>query len=84
MDDKDKGNEPAFPSQVWIADDDTNQPVPDGWSNGMSLRDYFAGQVVAGFSTATAAHGQTPSYAQVAKFAYGIADAMLAERRKGK
>ena len=46
---------------------------------GMSLRDYFAGQALAGMQT----DGFTiPLMPSIAKRAYVIADAMLAERQK--
>ena len=56
-------------------------PVPDGrsWgvspSIGMSLRDYFAGQVVAG-----CLYGDNAP--AMASWAYVVADAMIAARKK--
>lgn len=56
-------------------------------SKGMYLRDYFAGQVLAGQWTlreSEAAHIQQPTAKDMAESAYRIADAMLAAReRKG-
>jgi hypothetical protein len=49
----------------------------DGYEDGMTLRDYFAGQVLAGL---TANHTLDLSYRHMAERAYYIADAMLAER----
>lgn len=58
----------------------------DDWNNGyegMHLRDWFAGQALAGWlasfpsDTAVKAEG-------VARFSYQIADAMLAERAKAE
>ncbi|MCP5004536.1 MAG: hypothetical protein GY941_11455 [Planctomycetes bacterium] len=49
------------------------------YQKGMSLRDYFAGQALAGFR-AHPANPDTPK--TVAMFCYGIADAMLAEKDK--
>lgn len=46
---------------------------------GMSLRDYFAGQALAGMQTDGFT---TPLMPSIAKRAYVIADAMLAERQK--
>jgi hypothetical protein len=46
---------------------------------GMSLRDWFAGQALTGFAANTVDDKYT---AQLAKSAYAIADAMLAERAK--
>lgn len=49
---------------------------------GMSLRDYFAGQVLSN-STSGALIGFTPDDCRAwASRAYGVADAMLAERTK--
>ena len=54
-------------------------------SYGMSLRDYFAGQALAGF---TAAHDEEGTWMSdpvcAAREAYLTADAMLAEREKEK
>jgi hypothetical protein len=51
---------------------------------GMTLRDWFAGQVVNGIiqndRTLESMEGATPS--KVANWSYSIADAMLAERSK--
>lgn len=57
------------------------------WDFGMSLRDWFAGQAMAGIQCATALlfHSNGPSYGDedVAGMCYALADAMLAERKKG-
>jgi hypothetical protein len=50
-----------------------------GRSPGMSLRDYFAGQALAGMLAADDA-----SYTRAAELAYGYADAMLAARSARK
>lgn len=47
--------------------------------SGMTLRDWFAGQALAGMMTE--ADGARPEYC--ARFAFAVADAMLAERAKG-
>jgi len=47
-----------------------------GAQNGMTLRDYFAGQVI------SQAFDTLLSDEDVAKYAYAVADAMLAERDK--
>ena len=57
-------------------------PVPvrvdqDPMENGMTLRDYFAGQALSNQYTNGAG-----SAANVAKWAYQIADAMIEERMK--
>ena len=49
-------------------------PVPQGGRGGMTLRDYFAGQVLAGLGDAI---GQV----DVAKVAYLVADAMIKARK---
>jgi hypothetical protein len=52
-------------------------------SGGMTLRDYFAGQALAGFLAAHAGQGVSlPEDDWSATRAYEIADAMLAERAK--
>ena len=45
---------------------------------GMELRDYFAGQALAGFAV------EGGSYESLAVSAYRMADAMMAEREKAK
>lgn len=52
--------------------------------DGMTLRDYFAGQALAGKLASDNPGGIDRGYAaQVAVQAYWVADAMLAERAKG-
>ena len=48
-------------------------------SEGMSLRDYFAGQALAGMLADSTRQGSLENYTEDA---YDIADAMLAEREK--
>lgn len=63
----DKTGGPAFP--------------PTDYGNGMTLRDWFAGQALGGFLAAFAGDGvQFPADRNAAKNAYDYADAMLAER----
>ncbi len=66
-------------------------PVPDpAWANGMTLRDWFAGQAIQGLLIARAAaidHGSQPrtreeEVSSASDAAYIVADAMLAERQK--
>ena len=65
---------PAFPTP-WAAGTATE--------GGMSLRDWFAGQALAGLSTATDADGQWQTDpAGLASEAYATADAMLLARRE--
>lgn len=72
---KTDGGGPAFP----VAEEKVNGITYQAPSVGMSLRDYFA---------ARAMHGQlghttnVMEYETVARNAYGIADAMLVERKK--
>lgn len=69
-------NEPAFPTNVAVGPSGDIYP---GQFNGMMLRDYFAGQALAGF------RGGSPSDETckiMAKWAYRIADMMLAERHR--
>ena len=68
---KDDGG-PAFPYDV--------QRNGRGYHDGMSLRDWFAGQALAGFLPRSI-YDDT-SFPQAAIDAYGYADAMLAERSK--
>ena len=72
---------PAFPRE----DYQTNGRADGGGGQqGMSLRDYFAGQAVAGFTSSADAEGAWTGADPhtVAANAYQIADAMLAEREK--
>lgn len=73
----DKENPPAFPV---IA----SQQV---YTHGMTMRDYFAAQALAGIGAWTPAHGGTDLGSKAAMqaralWAYEQADAMLAERAK--
>lgn len=52
------------------------------FDRGMLLRDYFAAHAVNGFLASGNDEGYTA--AQVAVFAYQVADAMLAERRRSE
>lgn len=72
-----RDNPPAFPREDYQADDAPGQ-------RGMSLRDWFAGQALAGFlATAGDAQIVDASYRTVAKAMYRFADAMLAARKEG-
>lgn len=72
---KSEHNPPAFPRSV------------ERWNgsfeaiDGMSLRDWFAGQALAGEASAQGDTWQDPK--KLAERAYRFADAMLVERRKG-
>ena len=67
---------PAFPEAIAIS---PSGDVHPGYG-GMTLRDWFAGQSLAGF-TALAETGAYPA-TQIAKWSYALADAMIAERCK--
>jgi len=63
---------PAFP------------PHPGSQLQGMSLRDWFAGQALAGwFACSDTVTRSVVPFADAADHAYQAADAMLAERKKG-
>ena len=71
---------PAFPQHVL-------NPTPETYAiasnNGMSLRDYFAGQALAGFALAACIDThKVIEPGSGAKTAYEFADAWLAERSK--
>ena len=71
MSDDGISNPSAFPNAV---------PVEFQWAHeGMTLRDYFAGQILAGDAAGLANTGCPKAIAAVA---YDIADAMLIERGK--
>lgn len=56
---------------------------PENWNEvgyGMSLRDYFAGQAIAGLMAAGEYNESREGYSRNAKDAYEIADAMLKAR----
>lgn len=79
---------PAFPGK-WKNQSDRNDYAPNGavvspWEvielPGMSMRDWFAGQVLAGYLANAEIASANP--ATMARDAYTIADAMIAERRE--
>jgi hypothetical protein len=67
-------NEPAFPSGL-VPEEHWQRPV----TNGMTLRDYFAGQALVG--VLAPARGDW-YFDEVAETCFAQADAMLAEREK--
>ena len=72
---------PAFPSVSGIRIGDREKWDPG--APGMTLRDYFAGQALAGICAAQAhpmSTGYEPDSEEAAQAAYRVADAMLAER----
>lgn len=68
---------PAFPTLMPVMTGEGIRPVVDG----MSLRDYFAGQALAGMDVWNIPLGDDYR-AKVSTHAYAIADAMLAARSK--
>ena len=69
MTDKRNDGGPAFPKGY-------------GQGNGMTLRDWLAGQALVGLLASPKTDGSTTN-AHMAEVAHGLADAMLAERAKG-
>jgi len=69
-----KNDEPAFPV------------YPDAFKGfvkkGLSIRDYFAGQALAGLAFNIFEQPSADRYGSLARKAYKIADAMLAEMEK--
>ena len=71
---------PAFPMQVKLANGTDNY-------RGMSLRDWFAGQAMAGIlfiSNSVKNESKQPAEKLIATTAYLMADAMLAARKENK
>jgi len=69
-------NPPAFPNSV-----------PTGFQyahDGMTLRDWFAGQIVNGMVAYSGTVGVNFGPGDIAKRSYEVADAMLAERSRGE
>jgi hypothetical protein len=70
---------PAYPTSNYNA----IAPMSTGYSEGMTLRDYFAAKVLEVTLTALWAQGhhETPIPELASKFAYEVADAMLKARK---
>lgn len=62
-----------------VADDDLGSVVVP-----VSLRDWFAGQALAGICASAACSAANPTFDDVARKSYAQADAMLKERGGGK
>ena len=71
-----KNGGPAFPEHGGIEGDDPRNHTLGG---GMSMRDWFAGQALAGMTTRQSFHAIEDVAAMQA---YAMADAMIAERSK--
>jgi hypothetical protein len=54
----------------------------DKFNPGMTLRDYFAGQIITGVLSNTPLWNDITTLQQSADFAYELADALLIERQK--
>ncbi|QDP48417.1 MAG: hypothetical protein Tp118SUR00d2C21406231_33 [Prokaryotic dsDNA virus sp.] len=67
---------PAFPSEMLI-NSTTKGSLP---YSGMSLRDYFAAQALAGFCT-TMGYVDEPNWWKMSRDAYDVADAMIEARK---
>ena len=67
----------AFPRAGFDGPEGAGEPIA-----GMSLRDWFAGQALAGW-LASFGPGEAVKAESVAEFSYEIADAMLAARNGG-
>lgn len=68
---------PAFPCETYGLHNGKETTIP---TNGMTLRDWFAGHAMVGMlSSATV---DAPSDATLSKWAYSVADAMLAARKQ--
>ncbi len=82
---------PAFPTLLGLEDtresnsNSNDYAFPACVAAGMTLRDWFAGQALAG-ELAAWTEDQDSSYApsKVAERMYAMADAMIAERQKGQ
>ena len=79
---KDPTGGPAFPVPIHKHSFDTRpSDFADTGMQGMTLRDWFAGQALVGILADGAMVRKPPS--EIAKMAYVFADAMIAEREKG-
>lgn len=77
-----EGREPVF----YAGDGGPAFPAETSTRNyaGMSLRDWFAGQALAGWLATFGADDGSPVPCHIARFAYGVADAMLVARAEGR
>lgn len=80
--DKQIENPLAFPRAYSQHNDDVKNLESFDQQDGMTLRDYFAGQALNGFLSSPKLTNGQPGV--LAMDAYAIADAMLSERMKAK
>ena len=78
----DNGGGPAFPFAFQEQDGQGNPRSEMIAHIGMSLRDWFAGQALAFYNAGVSGGMPWPAKQSVAKHAYQMADAMLAERNR--
>ena len=69
---------PAYPTSNYAA----IVPLSTGYSEGMTLRDYFAAKAMLGLLELTPQDKQQWTNKMIAETAYGMADAMLAAREQ--
>lgn len=74
------GDQPAFPCDVPVEFYDSGEIRRT--AAGLTVRDWLAGQALAGFCAADAEEFRSVTSGAFAKLAYEYADAMLAEREK--
>lgn len=67
---------PAFPAEWSLPSGSMSCP-------GMTLRDWFAGQIAGGMAAFSGTAGVSYGPREIAGRSYEVADAMLAEREKG-
>ena len=78
---------PAFPHHEDCYDDDYEKHLRETTADGVTIRDYFAAKAIQLFSIERdemekVLEGRLPRHDRVARFCYGLADAMLKERNK--
>jgi len=71
-------NPPAYPTNNWTQ----IAPYSSGYSEGMTLRDYFAAKAMQGMLAGLLAYGHDIMWNEIAKDAYREADAMLKARNE--
>ena len=72
---------PAYPSQLWV--DDGGQAIPDGFTEGLSLRQFYAAHAIQGILASAGEGTVGPAFAKrVAVEAFVVADAMIAAGRE--